>query len=360
MNIKYVNEVKQHLGSISLEILTDIFCKSSGFPPWIQSDRYRAEHPQWLDALDELEQPTIFLERDHERKKYLISVYALPLLEDDGAQSLLAVMEEIFSFFLQEYPKRLSEPLTLDEIVEAVNHDSNLVIEALCYMVKANGLCAGLSNGFPVAAGSTISISESVLRNENFGAILSKFYEWHFINPPKSPESHKLLCRKEHQISEGFFSTDDSSEKPKWLDELDDHKKHLIGEIDTALKSGLMALPTMGLRTLIDLVIVEHVGDKGTFKDKLAAFEKEGLVSPQQREQIETVLEAGNAASHRAYFPNKNDLQTCVDVIKHMMHGVYALHHRTKQLSNNTPKRPNASTKKIDKGKDHELRNFKT
>ncbi|MBU0480568.1 MAG: DUF4145 domain-containing protein [Proteobacteria bacterium] len=339
MNIKYVNEVKQHLGPKSLEILTDIFRKSSGIPPWVFSDRYRAEHSDWLEELDNLEQPTLFLERDHQRKRYMVNVYALPLLEDDHARILLERFEYFFCYFKKEYKANLDKPLFLADILESTDTEPNLCREALIYMVMAHSGFAGESKEFPLSDGSSICISEQILRYQDFGEIISKFYEWHIINPPKDQGLALGIDGEANQSLQGFFTPDDSTNKPKWYEKLDEQKRELVKEIDQALRAGLVALPTMGLRTLIDLVIVEHVGDKGTFKDKMTAFEKEGLVSPKQRALIDTVLEAGNAASHRAYFPSRDDLQTCIDVIKHMIQGIYELHPRTKQLKNNTPKR---------------------
>jgi len=354
MIIKHINEVKQQLGEKSLAVLTDIFRKSTGIPPWVVCDRYRADHPKWLGILDRLDR-SVFLKRDSKNRRYIVTVYALPLLEDDLAQNLMNGMEKIFFFFKTEYQQRLSKPLALSTIFEALNLEQDLVRKALSYMKQSNSIWSGLSNDFPLKNDSTLCISEEVLRYESFGEIVSQFYEWHIVNPHNSAKGNHIPLDEEQQYSDGFFTPDDLCEKPNWFEKLDDQKKTLIGEIDKALKYGLIALPTMGLRTLFDLVLVEHVGDKGTFNNKIDSFEKKGVVTRQQREFIEKVIEAGHATTHRAYFPTREDLQTCVDVTKHIMQGVYELHPRAKMLKNNTPKRPkDTKTTQRYKGEDKE------
>lgn len=46
-------------------------------------------------------------------------------------------------------------------------------------------------------------------------------------------------------------------------------QKALILEIDCALNNNLEALPTIGLRTLLEIIMVEKIGDIGTFAKKV-------------------------------------------------------------------------------------------
>lgn len=340
MAVKYIDEVKQTLGDKAIDVLTDLFRSSTGTPPQVVAARYRADHPQWLDVLDQLEQPTLFLDRDRDHIDYVVRVYAIPLLEDEYAQSILSTMEEIFCLFKVEYPKRLNEPIALSEICDGLNLEPNIVRDALSYMIQSHGIWSGRSNDFPVAEDSTVCISENVLRHEDFGEILSQFYEWHIINPHKSAEDLDDLWVAEQNVTEGFFTKDDLSQRPKWFDELDDQKKALIGEIDKAVKEGLSALPTIGLRTLLETTILDHIEDQYNFSKNLKKFREAGYITEQHSNLLKDVVAAGNASAHRAYFPNREDLNVCIEVLKHLLHGVYVLKPKVDKAAKNTPARP--------------------
>jgi hypothetical protein len=95
----------------------------------------------------------------------------------------------------------------------------------------------------------------------------------------------------------------------------------------------------IGLRTLLDIVMVEKLGDIGGFGKKLHTFEKQGYVTAKDAELISSVLDAGNAAAHRAYSPNEEALKICFDVVKHVMEGIYILQPKMNQLREDIPNR---------------------
>ena len=79
----------------------------------------------------------------------------------------------------------------------------------------------------------------------------------------------------------------------------------------------------MGARTLVDMVILEKVGDVGTFKDKLKALEKAGYVSSQGREVLYAALDLGSAAAHRGHAPTETEVQSVMDIVENMLQAVY-------------------------------------
>lgn len=95
----------------------------------------------------------------------------------------------------------------------------------------------------------------------------------------------------------------------------------------------------MGLRTLLELVILDHIGDQGSFNKNLKAFQDAGFMTKQQADVIAYVIDAGSAAAHRAYFPNLTDLTTCIDAVRYLMQGVYVLKPQMDAVATNTPKR---------------------
>lgn len=336
-------------------VLSDLFRRSVGFPPGVASARYRADHPEWIEALNRLESDQLFLARSRDGTQYHIRAYALPLLGESHAKQLLAAMDALFLEFREIYREKLSAPIKVSEIFELAKErlgiaDPELVREALYYMRDSHGVWQGVSNDFPQGDESTINISENVLRQKNFRSQLAQVYEWHILNPKKAAQQQSASlvgAPGKRQPRRGKAITKKSSPflgrskaaLPEWYEKLQDTQKALIRELDQAIKNGMAALPTMGLRTLLELVMRDHIVDRGTFTGNLAAFEEAGFITKRQADLIDNVIDAGNAAAHRAYFPNHSDLTTCVDAVRHLMEGVYILKPKIDSVVRNTPKR---------------------
>jgi len=90
----------------------------------------------------------------------------------------------------------------------------------------------------------------------------------------------------------------------------------LFKEVYAALDADSRRLAVMGARALLDIFIVEHVADIGTFAQKLDALEEKGLVGKRDREVLEAALEVGNAAAHRAHNPTQQDVNHVMDIVE--------------------------------------------
>lgn len=134
--------------------------------------------------------------------------------------------------------------------------------------------------------------------------------------------------------------------KPKWFYDLmlevawDDGNIHdLLSEIYVALQNDQRALAAMGIRALLEKVMVEKCGDNGSFWENVKQFENHGYVSRIQRERMETILEAGHAAIHRLYKPTKDDLVTLVDIAESLVESIYIHGSKIEKLKNGIPPR---------------------
>ena len=96
----------------------------------------------------------------------------------------------------------------------------------------------------------------------------------------------------------------------------------------------------MGARTVVDLVILDKVGDVGSFGEKLAALENQGYVGRRNREFVSAALEAGSAAAHRGVAPDIADLNRVMDIVESLLESVYVLKDAADQLRQVTPPRP--------------------
>lgn len=83
-----------------------------------------------------------------------------------------------------------------------------------------------------------------------------------------------------------------------------------------ALQANSGRLAMMGARALIDMTILDQIGDAGSFKQKLDVLEEDGFISSKNREILEAALEVGNAASHRGYCPPDIHINQVVDIVE--------------------------------------------
>jgi hypothetical protein len=79
----------------------------------------------------------------------------------------------------------------------------------------------------------------------------------------------------------------------------------------------------MGIRALLEQVMIEKVGDLGSFVKILDAFQTQGYVGLVQRETLENILEAGHATMHRFFMPREEDLGILLDVTEVVLQGVF-------------------------------------
>ncbi len=135
--------------------------------------------------------------------------------------------------------------------------------------------------------------------------------------------------------------------RPRWLVDLmmevtwiDGQSIHdLLSEVYVALQNDQRALAAMGIRALLEQVMIEKSGDHGNFVANLKEFEKQGYVSHMQSNRLKTILEAGHAAIHRFYKPSKDDLITLVDITESLIESIYIHGAKIEQLKNGIPPR---------------------
>lgn len=126
---------------------------------------------------------------------------------------------------------------------------------------------------------------------------------------------------------------------PPWKTHLEYPVSVLLEEVYRALQSDSRILALMGARAILDLVALDTVGDVGTFQQKLAALENYGHIGKRQREHLDAVLDAGNAATHRAYRAKPRDLNHVMDIIENLLQTVYVLGRSSSELRKATPER---------------------
>jgi len=101
----------------------------------------------------------------------------------------------------------------------------------------------------------------------------------------------------------------------------------------------------MGARALLEMLMVQKVGDVGSFKQKLKKLEAGGFVSAHNVEILDAALDAGSAATHRGHKPEEFEVDTVMDIVENLLQAVYVLPRMAQTLKETTPRRPGKKTK---------------
>jgi hypothetical protein len=152
------------------------------------------------------------------------------------------------------------------------------------------------------------------------------------------------------EIEQSYYPSPVSRKEPDWLvpslilgiggNKNEAHLGSLLHEIYQAVHGEQYRLAAMGIRALLEQVMVSKIGDLGSFEQQLDAFEKGGYISFIQRDAMMTTLEVGHAAMHRAYRPTEEDVKVALDIVEGVMAPLY--HHRSKaeKMADRVPPRP--------------------
>ncbi|QUG77299.1 DUF4145 domain-containing protein [Erwinia sp. E602] len=119
--------------------------------------------------------------------------------------------------------------------------------------------------------------------------------------------------------------------EPKWLHRIDgdaisfkqSDKAEVFREIYIALKNNMPRLAIMGVRALLEMVMVEVIGDQGTFKKNLSKLKDEGYISKYQFQAIDKVIEAGHASMHRSYKASSSEINSIMDITENVIESIY-------------------------------------
>lgn len=136
--------------------------------------------------------------------------------------------------------------------------------------------------------------------------------------------------KKDYQDS--YYPPIVSRPKPIWFDKLDPKLQDVLDEVYVALDANTRFLAAFGARTALDMLIVDKIGDIGTFKDKLNKLESEGYIDSTEKELLDAVTEAGNAAAHRGYAPDEQLLNSVMDILESLFDRIYFKPDRDKEL----------------------------
>ncbi len=87
------------------------------------------------------------------------------------------------------------------------------------------------------------------------------------------------------------------------------------------------------------MVFLQIVGDQGSFQEKLRTAVQEGYITQQNSTTLQAAIEAGNAAAHRGFTPNEQQIEDVLGIVEHLIEGLYILSPRSDRLRGQVPPR---------------------
>ncbi len=110
-------------------------------------------------------------------------------------------------------------------------------------------------------------------------------------------------------------------------------------EVYQAVAGGQYRLAAMGIRALLEQVMIQKVGDLKTFDLKLDEFQKQGYISAIQRDAMRATLDVGDAAMHRAFLPTEKDLTLALDIVEGVLAPIYDHRSEAEKMADRVPPR---------------------
>lgn len=304
----------------------------------VNAKEFRARHEDHLDALNRLERGPYIEKKDN---IYRIKLLALAELkgEDARIETLLRQCDQVFRLLRSSYKDCPDAPVTLAEMVQETGISEFQLRLVLTYLVDAP-ICGGRASDLLGSQEVYVTPSESILRYKTFDDVIQQLRDWasrpsHGGSSTSRGQSPKPLFLREMNGAHLLKPSD----LPQWYASLPAKIYEMLLEVRYARQKQLSALPSMGLRSVIDMVCNDQVGDIGSFAEKLHKLEEKRLITPKKKKIIETLLEVGHASIHRGHFPKDKDLQVVMDIVDHLLEELYVLDKTSESLIASVPKR---------------------
>jgi hypothetical protein len=146
-------------------------------------------------------------------------------------------------------------------------------------------------------------------------------------------------------ISNKYYPSPASRKKPSWwiffgMAKEEEQLSELLFEIYQAVEGGQHRLATMGIRALLEQVMIAKVGDHGTFSENMDAFQTHGYISVIQFDILRRVMDLGHGAMHRGFNPTGDELNLALDIIETMIGTIFHHHQESENLTKRMPPRP--------------------
>jgi len=335
------------LDGVYRDLVKDLLRAYQTSPSGVKAMQFRADHEDHLAALDQLEQ-SVYVSIDRSVGCYRVKLLALVELRDDADEiaELLIQCQRLFDVLRESYKASPGCQVTLRQLMEKTGLQAAQIRVALTYLMDSPVPCS-LGGDLHGSVDVPVIPGECFLRHKTFDHVIEQLREWEdtstFARSTRLTDGEKTpLFRRE--MRQGFSG--ETQVMPSWYNRLPSSIQDLMWEVHFAAKKELSALPSMGLRAVVDWVCNDKVGDVGGLNRKLDALAEKGYITRHDKEIIENTIEVGHASVHRSHFPGPGELEVVVHIIERLLEGVYVLGAASESLKDSAPKRHEADSQR--------------
>lgn len=305
----------------------------------IESSKFRRRNISFFDDIDLLVRQGYIIDKNHQ---YSVCDVSLIQIRSSLAKAILQSADALWIAYRQEYLAE-HDSVFLSTAANIAGLGMPEAQRALHYMLQGTW-----HRGYATPADrvySSVMIGEDVLK-------FSSYTDW-LIHQNKQ-HSDLLFLRVGGAV--GFttpiLTSDmerqqpDQTPLPVWAGELPEAVRALLTETSQAKASGWNRLAAMGIRTLFDLVSTEALSaDVRGFQKRLDEMLEEEHIASVQKQNLDALVNAGNAAAHRGFNPSSELIDTMWGIVLNTLESIYVLKPRAQKLKEQTPERPPQSNR---------------
>lgn len=148
-------------------------------------------------------------------------------------------------------------------------------------------------------------------------------------------------------VTHSTYPKPDSKTKPAWvskISKIDAQLGHILDETYLAYDNRSLILTSVGLRTALDRATeVLKIDASKTFAEKLDELEASGWVGKTEKDILEVVINAGNAAAHRGWSPNTGEVEQLLSAMEIFLQKAFIVEKKALGLKASIPTKPKRS-----------------
>lgn len=118
--------------------------------------------------------------------------------------------------------------------------------------------------------------------------------------------------------------------RPSWFNEILEFDtkirlERMLAQIYEAYDNKAYWLSIMGVRAVIESVMIEKVGDKGSFGENLGEFSKKGFITDSHRLALSAAIDQGSAAIHKANLTRQTTALSAIQVVENVLEAIFVV-----------------------------------
>lgn len=295
---------------------------------------FRRRNFSYIDDVELLVRQGYIIDKN---PQYSVCDVSLLQIRSSLAKAILQAADSLWLAYSQEYLAE-NDSVFLSTAANIAGLDMPDAQRALHYMLQGTW-----HRGYATPADrmySSVLIGEDVLK-------FSSYTDWLTCQNKQHSDLQFLRTGATGVFSAPFLAADIKRQKPDptllpvWVEELPEAVRELLAETSQAKAYGWNRLTAMGIRTLFDLVAAEALSvDAGGFKKKLEEMLREEHIVLVQHQNLDAMVNAGNAAAHRGFNPSPELIDTMWGIAMNAIESFYVLKPKAQRLKEETPARP--------------------